>query len=320
MQITIPQNFQISRLDAALAPLLPGMGLRGRRRLCESGKVLVNGKVAAPAFKVRPGDTIEIADVSRGDPSSRNAETAFIPAVVARSARFAALCKPAGIHSESLAGGRGSSVRDGLAAALPGWAEARLLNRLDCATSGLVMAAADMEAELRWRGYQEAGFVDKRYLAVVCGACAGEFAITARILVGSPRMVRVAHDADPDPGRHTFVKALAPILSGDFAGLVPELPGNAQLTLVECRIAKGARHQIRAHLASAGLPILGDVKYGGIPLSGRCGAISPCPGGERFFLHHWRIAFPGFSAVLLPDWLPKRITLPGAVSCAERAR
>lgn len=35
------------RLDAALDVLLPGMGLRGRRRACEQGLVRVDGKVRA---------------------------------------------------------------------------------------------------------------------------------------------------------------------------------------------------------------------------------------------------------------------------------
>ena len=36
-------------------------------------------------------------------------------------------------------------------------------------------------------------------------------------------------------------------------------------TLVECVLETGRTHQIRVHLSSAGLPLLGDELYGGIP-------------------------------------------------------
>ncbi|CCW68993.1 unnamed protein product [Phytomonas sp. Hart1] len=37
----------------------------------------------------------------------------------------------------------------------------------------------------------------------------------------------------------------------------------ARLALVECRIQQGKKHQIRRHLASVGMPIVGDVVHGG---------------------------------------------------------
>ena len=69
---------------------------------------------------------------------------------------------------------------------------------------------------------------------------------------------------DPDPLRWTEA---TPLLS----------LGKAVLVLAEIR--KGARHQIRAHLAGSGFPILGDATYGhGEP----CGLrLAPLPGGVR---------------------------------------
>ena len=43
------------RLDQALTSLLPGLGLRGRRRLLENGRVLLNGHPAGAACRVREG-------------------------------------------------------------------------------------------------------------------------------------------------------------------------------------------------------------------------------------------------------------------------
>jgi 23S rRNA-/tRNA-specific pseudouridylate synthase len=51
------------------------------------------------------------------------------------------------------------------------------------------------------------------------------------------------------------------------------LPG---ALLVEARPLTGRKHQVRAHLAHAGLPVLGDVAYGGPP-------------APRVMLHAWRL-------------------------------
>ncbi|MBU1247724.1 MAG: RluA family pseudouridine synthase, partial [Proteobacteria bacterium] len=71
--------------------------------------------------------------------------------------------------------------------------------------------------------------------------------------------------------------------------LEPALDANSSpgTTFVRAIIARGARHQIRAHLAAAGHPIVGDALYG--------------TAGERLCLYHTALDFPGFSVRLDPD-------------------
>jgi len=75
-------------------------------------------------------------------------------------------------------------------------------------------------------------------------------------------------------------------------------------TLVRVRIQAGARHQIRAHLAAANLPIVGDPLYGD-PES---------PLEARLYLHHRRLEFLDFKAFCPPPWLREleKITPQGA--------
>ncbi|MDL2306532.1 hypothetical protein LJC48_00690 [Desulfovibrio sp. OttesenSCG-928-C06] len=77
-----------------------------------------------------------------------------------------------------------------------------------------------------------------------------------------------------------------------MAGLRYLVSLTGPLSLMELTILRGARHQIRAHLANAALPIVGDTQYG-LESTSRAG---------RMFLHHFEISLPGFRAEVAPDW------------------
>jgi len=62
-------------------------------------------------------------------------------------------------------------------------------------------------------------------------------------------------------------------------------PACVRAALVECRPHTGRRHQIRLHLAAAGIPILGDDTYGGDPYGDKSGTY-------RMFLHALRLELP----------------------------
>lgn len=72
--------------------------------------------------------------------------------------------------------------------------------------------------------------------------------------------------------------------------------GQERYSLVAIRISTGRRHQIRAHLAHAGHPVVCDAKYGGKQLEAgeKSGAeryqqdLQWCP---RNFLHRYRVAW-----------------------------
>ncbi|NLW82233.1 MAG: RluA family pseudouridine synthase [Desulfovibrionales bacterium] len=262
-QLLLSSDSAPMRLDYALARSL-GLGLRRCRALIEEGRVLVDGRVLRKGDLVHPGQTIILDDAA--------ASPDILPGpplpVIANSGRFAALLKPRGMHSAAGAGPQSVEVRLP-SAGFAGW---RLVNRLDQSTSGLVLAAATREDERAYKGWQEQGLVRKYYLAVAHGAV-GPMELRGRILDDRRRVVRVTGEPD-HPLRSTLVRP------------VREEGG---LTLVLVRILKGRRHQIRAHMAHAGHPLLGDPLYGQAE-----------PGG--LFLHHWRVDMPGFSAMWLPDW------------------
>ncbi len=287
------------RVDRVLGVLQPGHGLRGRRRLCLSGRVLLDGRPVGPAVRVRVGQTLVLLPETE---AGTKAETEA-PRLIHAENGLAALYKPVGLHSAALAGGGGKSLEARLRTLLktlpeplpapdgePDRAFPVLLNRLDAGTSGLVLAALDAEGKQRWHGAAAGGDVDKRYLALISGHPANDFTVRGKIDAARRRRVRVLH-REGEALRHTFVQILFrfdPAQSLALAAAAGLPPDAHPLTLAGCRIRSGSRHQIRAHLAFAGYPLWGDAQYG--------------KGSGSFFLHHGLCALPGFSARCLPAW------------------
>ena len=302
----VPEEAQGWRLDKALGLLLASpapeqeaarpdlfaladLGLRARRRLCDRALVLVNGKPGIPGLKLRAGQEILILPDPENVGPPEDA-----PALVHKEGGLAALYKPAGMHTAALAGSLSPSLENLLGGLLPSEEEgyaSRLLNRLDAPTSGLVLAACADEGERRWYRAERIGNTDKLYLALIEGQPLYDFTVARRLDTDTRNKTRVRHTDDPDPVRHTDVTLLSPLTAGEIPGLVESGDPDAPLMLVGCRIRKGARHQIRAHLAAAGHPLAGDGLYG---------AALCCPSG--FLLHHGRVSLPEFTAFRLPPW------------------
>jgi 23S rRNA pseudouridine1911/1915/1917 synthase len=140
--------------------------------------------------------------------------------------------------------------------------EGGLVHRLDTLTSGVLLAARTRDA---WRAVREAFSgrqVDKRYLAVVTGPIADEGEIDLPLRHRGDHVEPALGDA----GREALTDFRVLSRAGDAA-------------LLEVRIRTGVLHQIRAHLAAIGAPVLGDADYGG----------RVHPGLDRFFLHAARL-------------------------------
>lgn len=308
-EILVDADLDGARLDRALEPLLPGSGLRLRRRLIENGRVLVEGRPAPASLKLRAGQRLSLLPEgaeaatdgkAEGRPEGGQdgaeqqvAEAAHVarPAagsrpkirIVERTKDYAALDKPAGLHSAALAGGGGQSLEALLPELFPGITP-RLLNRLDFLTSGLVLVSLNARAAKVFTALKPKDVV-KEYMAVVDGRLDEPLQLKRKLDTDDRKRTRVLGKMENDARGWTLVWPEA-LLVGE------------ERTLVRVRIQAGARHQIRAHLAAADLPIVGDPLYG--PHSEALGS------GEetgRLYLHHRRLEFQGFKAFCQPPWL-----------------
>ena len=120
------------------------------------------------------------------------------------------------------------------------------VNRIDRNTTGLVIFGKTAAALRLLTGLlRERDHVEKYYMTIVCGKLDKEMELDGRLSKDHDRNISSV-DEDGKEAR-THVK---PLITGE------------RFSLAEARIFTGRTHQIRVHLASAGYPLAGDVKYG----------------------------------------------------------
>ena len=121
----------------------------------------------------------------------------------------------------------------------------------------------------------------------------------------TPAIVEAPLLRDPDDRRRMVVRAGGREATTRFERIAAWASGAERRALLHVRPLTGRTHQIRAHLAYARLPIVGD------PVYGKRGEQS---GLERQFLHAWRLT------VRLPHAGERTFTAPLAPELADYLR
>lgn len=125
-----------------------------------------------------------------------------------------------------------------------------LCNRIDRNTGGIVIAAKNAEALRIINDKIRDREIDKYYLCAVAGRPVPASARLENYLFKDAKKNQVFIKKNPEPGAKTAVTEYRTVCS----------KGN--ISLVECHLLTGRTHQIRAQMAYAGYPLLGDGKYG----------------------------------------------------------
>lgn len=125
-----------------------------------------------------------------------------------------------------------------------------LCNRIDRNTGGIVIAAKNAEALRILNDKIRDREIEKYYLCAVSGRPKPASGKLENFLFKDAAKNQVYVKSRPEPGAKTAVTEYRTLCS------------KGALSLVECHLLTGRTHQIRAQMAHAGWPLLGDGKYG----------------------------------------------------------
>lgn len=151
-------------------------------------------------------------------------------------------------------------------------------NRLDRNTSGLIIGGKSLAGLQGVSDIIRNRSLEKYYLAAVCGVIKESGRIEGWLLKDG-RTNKVTVKSREFAGSSRIVTEYEPISH------------NGGLTLLRLKLVTGKTHQLRAHLASIGHPILGDAKYGDRSLNCEFKA-------DRQLLHSYEVIFPKMEGAL----------------------
>ena len=147
-----------------------------------------------------------------------------------------------------------------------------LCNRIDRNTGGIVIAAKTAEALRVMNQKIRDRELEKRYLCVVLGRPAPAEGTLEGFLLKDEAKKQVSIRSKPVPGGRKAITKYRTLAT------------RGNLSLVECDLITGRTHQIRAMMAHAGHPLLGDGKYGSERVNRQYGKKHQC-------LWSWKLTF-----------------------------
>ncbi|MCR4672943.1 MAG: RluA family pseudouridine synthase [Lachnospiraceae bacterium] len=309
------------RLDKAAGKYLPEAPMGFIYKMIRKKNITLNGKRASGNEKLSPGDSVKfwLSDetiekfrpAAASDRAARSSSASSGPrkslSVIYEDSDLLFINKPAGVLSQK-AEADDFSLNEMLQEYLisnGALTEAQLdllrpsvCNRLDRNTSGLITAGKS----IRGLKFLTAGFRDRSFSKYYLCLVKGEVKAPAKIEGYLSKDQGTNTAVITESGDHSSRKietCYTPVFTGKLPETLPACrrylekhPSEGCLTLLKVHLITGRTHQIRAHLASAGYPVAGDLKYGDEDLN-RC--LRDCAGVRRQLLHSSELVMPDLS-------------------------
>ena len=246
MSAQVPRALGGLRLDQALARMFPQYSRNRLQVWLAAGHIRLDGARGEARQPVRGGERVDLAPPPAPDATPRAQRMPL--AIVHEDADLIVIDKPAGLVVHPGAGVPDRTLMNGLLAhapALAGVPRAGIVHRLDKDTSGLLVVAKTVEAQVSLVRQLESRSMRRVYLAVVQGDPPTSGMIDAP--VGRDARART---------RMTVTRR-----GKDAVTRYRVLERYGHAALVECRLESGRTHQIRVHFQHIRHPIVGDGVY-----------------------------------------------------------
>ena len=230
------------------------------KRFKYSGEISVNGEPVTVRRILKEGDVLTLATEER----LSTPEIAACPAEIVYADKYLYVAKKqygVAIHPDRTH--KTDTFGNMLAASFGTNFQLRIITRLDKTTSGLVLGALDEVTAEKLNSLQQSHGITKIYSALVEGIVQddnGEIDLPLARIDSENKTVVDFDNGKPSKTRYGVRKI------------------NKNTTLLTVTPLTGRTHQIRAHIAAIGHPIVGDTLYGAMP-------------AERIMLHCERLIF-----------------------------
>lgn len=258
-RFTVTEDFAGYRLDHYLKRMIPRLSRTRVQAVIAAQLTRADGRPVRAAGSVLAGEEIVLRRPARAEPPCPRTFT-----VLHKDDEVMVVDKPAGLPVHASAKFYFNTLTRVVDERFPdeGW---QICHRLDRETSGTLVLARGRAAAAALKGAFEHKRADKTYLAIVHGQppwpddSAGDAGDD--LTLSYP--LRLAGPGDP-----SLLPGVRMLIDLDRADALPSItrvrvlervPGYA---LVRCHLVTGRQHQIRAHLAYTGFPIVGDKLYG----------------------------------------------------------
>lgn len=299
-EFTITKNDAGQRLDRFITKAAPLLSTGLIQKYIRKKRVKVNGRAADRDYRLLEGDVLnlyindEFFDTPREDAAYLSISKPRLD-IVYEDGNIVLLDKKPGILCHSAEGEpHSSTLIANLQAYLyqnrqwrPGEENSfapALCNRIDRNTGGIVIAAKNAESLRIINDKIRGREIDKYYLCVCFGRLVPESGVLEGYIFKDAAKNQVYVRKTPEKGAKRAITRYKTIKS------------SGGLSLLECELITGRTHQIRAQLAAAGHPLLGDGKYG----SERQNS----PYGERHqALYSYRLRFEFKTSAGILDYL-----------------
>ncbi|WP_297572513.1 23S rRNA pseudouridine(1911/1915/1917) synthase RluD [uncultured Deefgea sp.] len=249
--LSVPADLAGTRLDAALAKILPDFSRSRLTTWIKDGRVWVDDATALPKTKLWGGETLKV-DV-QPDPNEVAFEAEDIELdVLYEDATIIIINKPAGLVVHPGSGNWSGTLLNALLFHYPELRQiprAGIVHRLDKETSGLMVVARTLQAQVHLVNQLQERSVKRHYIAVANGLIHADGTVDAPI------------------GRHPKDRVKMAVVRSGKPSITHYhvLERFNAYTMIECRLETGRTHQIRVHMAHIKHPLAADPVYGVAP-------------------------------------------------------